>query len=68
MLNEENVEVEHEIEEKAMLECHIKFATDSLRRLVKWLLTFDSDDSAYTHYAVKKVNEVLEILNEKEKK
>ena len=68
MLNEENVEVEHEIEEKAMLECHIKFATDSLRRLVKWLLTFDSDDSAYTHYAVKKVNEVLGILNEKEKK
>lgn len=57
-----NVDVEEEIAEKAELECTIKFATDALRRLARYVMSIDSEDKAYARYAIKKVDEVYDIL------
>lgn len=57
-----NVDVEEEIAEKAELECTIKFATDALRRLARYVMSIDTDDKAYARYAIKKVDEVYDIL------
>ncbi len=57
-----NVDVEEEITEKAELECTIKFATDALRRLARYVMSIDSEDKAYARYAIKKVDEVYDIL------
>lgn len=57
-----NVDVEEEIAEKAELECTIKFATDALRRLARYVMSIDTDDKAYARYTIKKVDEVYDIL------
>ena len=60
-----DVEVEEEIREKAELDIQVKFATDALRRIARWLMSVDNEN--YTHYAMKKINEVLELINKEEK-
>lgn len=60
-----DVEVEEEIREKAELDIQVKFATDALRRIARWLMSVNNEN--YTHYAMKKINEVLELINKEEK-
>ena len=60
-----DVEVEEEIREKAELDIQVKFATDALRRIARWLMSVDNEN--YTHYAMKKINEVLELINKEGK-
>ena len=63
-----DVEVEEEVRKKAELETQVKFVTDSLRRLAKWLFNNDPiGEEGYRHFAAKRIEEVFSIIN-KEKK
>ena len=63
-----DVEVEEEVRKKAELETQVKFVTDSLRRLAKWLFNNDPiGEEGYRHFAAKRIEEVFSIINKEEK-
>ena len=63
-----DVEVEEEIREKAELEMQVRYVTDAMRKLAKWLLSNDPlGENGYRHYAAINIDTVLKIINQEEK-
>lgn len=63
-----DVEVEEEIREKAELEMQVRYVTDAMRKLAKWLFANDPvGENGYRHYAATNIDTVLKIINQEEK-